>query len=607
MASLAPPPVVAGRLGAAETLAAAADRDSRRLSSIRLGYVLAAALALSWWDQWHAAAVIAAALPFVPLARLHRRAERRAQHARGVAAACRAAIARMERRWSAVPAARTPDLRALGLDSAMAHDLDVTGDVSLFRLLDVGLAGSGPTILRWLLADPASLETIRARQASVAALRDRVDLLLENARLSRFARDRRPAPTEAQMTAFREWCAGAPRPTSPLLLWTGRTLTALVLLAIIATTTPAWRDPAVLAVSLLIPAQLLVAGLARRQLRRELGASVELLERLGDVVEILRLIVAAGSTAGRFGALQDEFRAGRAVDAFASLGRLVDWNAVRHAPLLHFAANAATGFDTHLAHALDRWRLRHGAALPQWIDRVAEAQALLALATLASENEGWAMPHVHDDAAPVFDAADCGHPLIAPAVRVTNPVALAAAAETLVITGSNMSGKTTYLRAVGLNALLANAGGAVCARTLSVRRSRVRTSVRIEDDLAHGSSLFFAEVSRIRDVVAAAAQRARAPVLFLLDEILHGTNASDRRLATQLVLERLVASGASGIITTHDAGVGEVPGAVTNVHFTDTVAADGDDVRMTFDYRLRPGVATSANALRILHAMGLRA
>ena len=195
--------------------------------------------------------------------------------------------------------------------------------------------------------------------------------------------------------------------------------------------------------------------------------------------------------------------------------------------------------------------------------------------------------------------------VIAPSALVTNPVNLRERGETLVITGSNMSGKTTYLRAVGLDALLAMAGGPVCATAFSIRRSRVRTSVRVEDDLAHGSSLFFAEVSRIRDVVVDAERRDAPPVLFLLDEILHGTNAADRRQATQLVLEQLLAGGASGIITTHDAATSEAITHATPVHFTDSVRTGDDGVRMSFDYTLRPGPATTANALRILQMMGI--
>jgi DNA mismatch repair ATPase MutS len=202
--------------------------------------------------------------------------------------------------------------------------------------------------------------------------------------------------------------------------------------------------------------------------------------------------------------------------------------------------------------------------------------------------------------------------LIAKGVRVANPVVIESPGSAIVISGSNMSGKTTYLRAVGLNALLAFAGGAVCAKEFSIRRSRVRTTVRVEDDLGAGVSLFLAEVSRIAAVVEDAGKSNEPPVLFLLDEILHGTNAADRREATQLVLRRLLGSDAWGIITTHDPQIAAVhdqvhEARVTAVHFTDAVEAREGGVAMTFDYVLRPGPATTTNALRILEKLGLRA
>jgi DNA mismatch repair ATPase MutS len=169
-----------------------------------------------------------------------------------------------------------------------------------------------------------------------------------------------------------------------------------------------------------------------------------------------------------------------------------------------------------------------------------------------------------------------------------------------------MSGKTTYLRAVGLNTLLAMAGGPVCARALTIRRCRLRTTVRIEDNLGAGVSLFLAEVSRIAEVVGAAGDEKLPPVLFLFDEILHGTNAQDRREATQLVLARLLANGAAGIVTTHDPRIADGRENLVQVHFTDSLESRNGDVVMTFDYTLRPGPATTTNALRILEALGLK-
>ncbi|HEU5175194.1 MAG TPA: hypothetical protein VFT96_10610 [Gemmatimonadaceae bacterium] len=597
---------VEARLRAAEAEASTAARAVSRLSGVRLGYAAAAVvlLTLAGWS-WPLGAL--AVLLFLPLAYVHRRFEARAQHARGVVSACRASLARMARDWKAMPQARAPELPGL-TNTIAAHDLDVLGDVSLFRLLDVGLPIGGECTVRWLLTDPADLRTIEARQVAVAALRERTELLFESARVARFGVGRRPPPTQAQMAAFRAWCEQPVRPLSKVLVIGARLLVfALAGAVAMALAAPRLRDAAMLIATIVVPLQLVLSALARRHIRAGLGAAADTLARLGDVVTIMRMIVDEPAVAGRFGDIQRSLAGGHAVAAFTRLRQLLDWDAVRYSPLMHYAANATVAFDVHLADRLGAWHLRHAAAIPGWIDLVAEAQALTAFATLGYENPDWVLPTLHDRAVPVVEARDCGHPLIASDVRVSNPVALSQPAETLVITGSNMSGKTTYLRAVGLNALLALAGGPVCASAMTIRRSRVRTSVRIEDDLSRGSSLFFAEVARIRDVVADAERNDAPPVLFLLDEILHGTNAADRRQATQLVLERLMHSGSTGIITTHDAGVGVDAGAtVMHRHFTDTVHAEGAGVRMTFDYTLRDGPATTTNALRILELLGLR-
>jgi DNA mismatch repair ATPase MutS len=329
------------------------------------------------------------------------------------------------------------------------------------------------------------------------------------------------------------------------------------------------------------------------------------------VIGVMRVVEAEPEVPGRFGEIQQSFISDDTSGMFSRLTRLFEWEAARHSPMLHAGLNALVAYDAHVAAAIDRWHAANGVRFPAALDLVADAQAMLALATLAYENPGWTMPLIHDGVAPMIAAAECGHPLIAGGARVPNPVALAGSGAVLIVSGSNMSGKTTYLRAVGLNILLALAGGPVCGAEMRVARCRVRTSVRIEDDLAAGMSLFYAEVARIRDVVGDAEVAGAPPVLFLLDEILHGTNAADRREATRLVLQRLIAAGAAGIITTHDPSVADgIPtgpgsGAVEQRHFTDAVTANGSAIDMTFDYAIRPGPATTTNALRILRLLGL--
>ena len=221
---------------------------------------------------------------------------------------------------------------------------------------------------------------------------------------------------------------------------------------------------------------------------------------------------------------------------------------------------------------------------------------------------------MHDDPAGTqLIALRLRHPLIDPAVAVGNDVELRAAGDVLIVSGSNMSGKTTYLRAVGVNSLLANLGGPVAADTMSLRRRCVRTSVRVSDDLAGGVSLFLAEVRRLRDIVTDAETPELPPVLFLFDEILHGTNTVDRRLTTRDVLARLSSARAIGIVTTHDPEIahgwdasrdGGADGMhARQIHFRDVLVPGEHGLTMTFDYRAQPGPATTSNARRIWSAL----
>src|SRR5262249_10641749 len=199
-----------------------------------------------------------------------------------------------------------------------------------------------------------------------------------------------------------------------------------------------------------------------------------------------------------------------------------------------------------------------------------------------------------------------GHPLIPDAKRVDNEVTVGPPATVLLVTGSNMSGKSTLLRAIGLNVILAQAGGCVCAKRLRLPPSDLQTSIRIQDSLEAGLSYFMAALARLKGVVDAAEhERSGRVLVYLLDEILQGTNSAERAIAVRAVARHLLQAGAIGAMTTHDltiAGEEAVADAACLVHFTETVDEDGT---MRFDYRLRPGLATSRNALRLMKLIGI--
>jgi DNA mismatch repair ATPase MutS len=279
------------------------------------------------------------------------------------------------------------------------------------------------------------------------------------------------------------------------------------------------------------------------------------------------------------------------------------------AAIFHFPIQALTLWDFYVFFALDAWRRRVGSSVRGWMNAVGDLDALSALARVRADNPAWALPEVIDariDEVKQIRASNLGHPLIPDARRVGNDVEVGPPGTVLLITGSNMSGKSTLLRAIGLNAVLAQAGGPVCAAALRVPDLDIETSIRVQDSLEHGLSYFMAALARLKGVLDRARRRDDGRiVLYLLDEILQGTNTGERAIAVRGVARHLLEAGAIGVMTTHDLGLAaEEPlnTAGRLAHFTELVDEHGT---MTFDYRLRPGLATSRNALRLMRLIGI--
>ena len=285
----------------------------------------------------------------------------------------------------------------------------------------------------------------------------------------------------------------------------------------------------------------------------------------------------------------------------AALRRLVDRRDMRHNQF--FAPIAALLlWGTHSALALERWRERCGPRLAEWVTAAGEIEALCALAGYAYEHPDDPFPEIVE-AGPVFEGEALGHPLLPASACVRNDLRLGDAPRALVMSGSNMSGKSTMLRTVGCNAILALAGAPVRATRLRLSPLRLTASIRIVDSLQDGRSHFMAEIVRLRQVVEIS--RGAPPALFLLDEILHGTNSHDRRIGAEAVIRGLVEHGALGIVTTHDLALTRMvdasEGRMANVHFEDHL----EEGKMEFDYRLRPGVVEKSNALELMRSVGL--
>ncbi len=582
-------------------------------------------------------------LAFAVLVARHRVARRRLRRAEFMADFNREGIARIERRWSGLPP--VPDVAAPEAhDYAAANphdfadDLDLYGRASLFRL--VGTCGTEPgwkTLQSWLLG-PADGATIARRQEAVgemAGAHDFRDRLTVEARLMHdghgasgpgAAGPRRggdpsggllfPSPATRDEEAFLAWAESggwlSERPwlRAAAFVLPALNVTAIVLYSLGLVPVPALAWP-------LLLSSIIVAqgwkGIGRTFGEADDGeSSVRRYAPLfGHVASAPLHSDYAASVRHRLGA--DSHSATREISA---LRRLLDMAQVRESPLFHLPLAVVLLWDVHVLAALERWKTRSGARVRDWLDAAGEAEALAALAALAADHPDWTFPTI-DTAADTVHARALGHPLLAADVCVRNDVEIGPARSFLLVTGSNMSGKSTLLKAVGLNAVLAQAGAPVCAESLTMPPLRVVTSMRVEDSLEDGVSFFMAGLHRLKHVVDAAESAIASPAhgrdprppgrtLYLLDEILQGTNSAERRIAARTVLRKLLESGAIGAVTTHDLTLADAEDLLARavpVHFTERVG-DGDE-GLTFDYRLRDGIATSTNALKLLELVGL--
>jgi hypothetical protein len=480
-----------------------------------------------------------------------------------------------------------------------AGDLDIFGPASLFQLLDAAETGAGEAVLARWLAAPADAAEIAARQEAVRELstltRFREDLAAAGAASGTRGRDAEPFLTWAE--------ARDDAPSKPLMML-GCALVPVTLGLAAASQLVGSAGGRVLHAAWVAPlvAQVAVLYVLRPSLERVLAVTSSREAPFARYVALFRLLEATPFTTPRLAALRDAIATPSASRALGRLESIAGFAEARNAGFFAVFANVFLLWDVFAAAALLRWRARSGAAVRRWIESMAAVEALASLATFAWEHPGFAYPEV-DGGELRFAAEGLGHPLIPAGRRVENDVSIAHAGDALMVSGSNMSGKSTLLRAVGVNAVLALAGAPVCARKLTMAVCDVRSSMRIKDSLEEGVSHFYAELDRLKSVVDAANRGDR--VLFLLDEILHGTNSRERNIGAKAVILHLIAKGAVGAVSSHDLGLadleGESGGRVHNVHFQELVSGD----KMTFDYKLKPGVVTSSNALRLMKMIGI--
>jgi hypothetical protein len=605
-------------------------RTDLRVANARLTtFVCAGVLALlAWRDALSFWWLLAPAVTFLWLVRYHDRLLRTRELAiRGIDFYQRGQ-ARLHDRWIGTG---EPGERFRDDSHVYANDLDLFGRGSLFELLSLARTRAGEARLaEWLMA-AADAPEIRARQAGVEEHAPALDLR-EQLALS-------GADVRASVDTDRllDWAESPTRPRGVLqaVIWisTAAVVTGIIYLAVMSEWWP-------------LAAMLVLHTVVLHQFRDQIYAMLSTREPglaadfvadplthrsrdLDTLAELLTSLERASVRGDRLTLLQraltsDGVPASRSIRQLHRLSEINDSQKNTAAlPLALFLYGAYTNQNwmiglamavsavlllirPHVALAVERWRTRCGHKIRVWIDAIAQFEALGSLAAYRYERADDPFPEIVTSEASaraaIFDGVQLGHPLLPRASMIRNDVHLAGGTRLLVVSGSNMSGKSTLLRTVGINAVLALAGAPVRAQSLRLSPLAIGATLRIQDSLLEGRSRFYAEITRIRALSEIAS--GPVPLLFLLDELFHGTNSHDRVLGAEGVLRSLLERGAIGLLTTHDLALTAIAHGLTgavNVHFEDWF----EDNSIKFDYRMKPGPVTRSNALALMRSVGL--
>jgi MutS domain V/MutS domain III len=608
-----------------------ATRDAFDLLDVRYSYARLAVFAtgivlalLAWHGSFSAALLVAPGIAFVWLMRRHDRVVRLRDRATHAIRLYEHGLARLNDQW--IDLGESGD-RFRDDTHVYANDLDLFGRGSLFQLLSQARTRTGEETLAGWLRRPAEAREIQARQRAVAELASQLDVREDLALAGTDVR--RLAHTDRLL----EW-AERPMPPATAL----RTLTWVFTVATLAAIASVASSTVWAPLGIVLVAQ----AVGFRRFRDQIDSIVSAREPeavadfvadalthramdLAVLTDLLQVIERETFTCDRLIALRRRLQekstpASRIIGQLRRLSVLHDSerNALFVPLILFFLGYLELSMITaaviqlirpHIALAVDSWRKRHGPRVRGWIEAVAELEALSSLAGYRFERADHTFPEIVVDngglkrPAAAFDAIRLAHPLLPAATVVPNDVHFAGDTQLLVVSGSNMSGKSTLLRTVGVNVVLALAGAPVRAASLRLSPLAIGATLRIQDSLQQGRSRFYAEITRIREIADLA--DGPIPLLFLLDELFHGTNSHDRLVGASGVLKNLLDRGAIGLITTHDLALTAVadrlaPRAV-NVHFEDWFEGE----RIQFDYVMKPGPVTRSNAIALMRAVGL--
>ena len=570
------------------------ERLHRRFGNIRLLLVIAAVIA-AWFslhrDVFSPWWLLLALVAFLIIAILHARVLRSRACAERAVDFYRKGLARIEDRW--IGTGQTGE-RIDTHSSLYASDLDLFGPGSLFELLSLSRTRMGEdTLAAWLLS-PSPVPQLLQRHTAITELRSRLDLREDIAVLGEDLK------VGIHPEALTQWAEAPNQLTQPWLRWLSLILALAAVAAAVVWAELGTKAPffAIVFVETIITASL------RKRTAAVFHATEHALEDLRLLSSLLARLEREHFESPRLQALQTELSSHHLLGskAIARLRIIVEYIQSLENPILR-GLNIPLLYAVQVAYAAEAWRAAHGAAVRSWLKATGEAEALLSLSGYSYEHPADPFPQFLDGP-PCFDAGQLGHPLLPAAKCVRNDISVCGETKVLLISGSNMSGKSTLMRAVGVNTVLAMAGATVRARHLQLTPLQIGASILINDSLQEGSSRFYAEITRLRQICDLAEKNP--PVLFLLDELLQGTNSKDRLIGAEGVVRALIASGAIGLISTHDLALtnigGQTDSRLHNIHLQDEI----EDGRMKFDFKLRDGVVTKSNGIELMRLIGLK-
>jgi hypothetical protein len=565
-----------------------------RFGNLRLLLVIAALIA-AWFSVYRGAFspwwLLAALVVFLATAILHARVLRQRLCAERAVDFYRKAIARIEDRWIGNGNTGHPiDTHS----SLYATDLDIFGPTSLFELLSLARTRMGEdTLATWLLAPPALAE-ITQRQLSAAELRPCLDLREDIAILGADIR------VGVEPEALAQWAEAPNKLKHQSLRWISFILSLMSIASIILWAERGEKAPFF---ALLILASIIIASL-RKQTAEILSTTEHALKDLQLLSSVLARLEREHFESPRLQFLSQQLSShhlpgSKAIARLNTIGEYI--NALEN-PIMR-ALSVPLLCGVQIAYAAEAWRRTHGAAVRSWLTAIGEAEALLSLSAYSYEHPEDPFPEFITGP-PSFNAAQLGHPLIPAAKCVRNDISIGGDTRVLVISGSNMSGKSTLMRSIGINTVLAMAGAPVRAHHLQLTPLQIGASILVNDSLQEGSSRFYAEITRLRQICDLA--ETNPPVLFLLDELLQGTNSKDRLIGAEGVVRALLDAGAIGLISTHDLALTNIRGQndnrLRNLHLQDEI----ENGRMKFDFKLQEGVVTKSNGVELMRLIGLK-